>query len=247
MRGQPLRRQLARQLSDERSGQVVFVSHCPLNQNVRYPGGAVRPGGVHEVVDRYLNAGIGICQMPCPEQRAWGGVGKPWILPAFGAGGTWRGPAARRLLGIFVWYTRWVYARLARSVARDIADCASSGIGVVAVVGVGGSPSCGVHSTLDLRSSVGVLTRCPLAELTRRKVTEDAVAAHVVPGRGMFIEAMDRTLVRAGTSVPFEEHDLDALTCDRRGSAEARPMVGAFVGSPGRHWQYRNQQGLPHG
>jgi hypothetical protein len=30
-------------LSDARSGQVVFVSHCMLNQDVRYQGGATRP------------------------------------------------------------------------------------------------------------------------------------------------------------------------------------------------------------
>jgi hypothetical protein len=34
---------LRRALSDARSGQVVFVSHCMLNQNVRYQGGATRP------------------------------------------------------------------------------------------------------------------------------------------------------------------------------------------------------------
>jgi hypothetical protein len=39
-------------LSDARSGQVVFVSHCMLNQNVRYQGGATRPGVVDEVVAR---------------------------------------------------------------------------------------------------------------------------------------------------------------------------------------------------
>src|SRR5215207_7243130 len=67
---------LRRALSDARSGQVVFVSHCMLNQNVRYQGGATRPGAVDEVVARLQRAGVGIVQMPCPEQRAWGGVDK---------------------------------------------------------------------------------------------------------------------------------------------------------------------------
>ena len=47
-------------LRDERSGRVVFVSHCLLNQNTRYLGGAFRPGAVHEVVDPYLRDGTGI-------------------------------------------------------------------------------------------------------------------------------------------------------------------------------------------
>jgi hypothetical protein len=33
---------LRRVLGDARSGQVVFVSHCMLNQNVRYRGAARR-------------------------------------------------------------------------------------------------------------------------------------------------------------------------------------------------------------
>jgi hypothetical protein len=37
---------LRRALSDARSGQVVFLTHCMLNQNVRYQGGATRPGAV---------------------------------------------------------------------------------------------------------------------------------------------------------------------------------------------------------
>jgi len=59
---------------------VVLLSHCLLNENVRYLGGAGRPGGVQEVVDDYLAGGAGIYQLPCPEQRAWGGVLKRRML-----------------------------------------------------------------------------------------------------------------------------------------------------------------------
>src|SRR5215510_5576289 len=83
-------RMLRSQLRDERSHRVVFLSHCLLNENTRYLGGAFRPGVVPEVVGPYLRDGIGICQMPCPEQLAWGGVLKrrllilydrPWLCP----------------------------------------------------------------------------------------------------------------------------------------------------------------------
>ena len=76
---------LRRALSDKRSGQVVFVSHCLLNQNVRYLGGASCPGAVDEVVAGLQRAGVGIVQMACPEQRSWGGVYKRYTLPAYGA------------------------------------------------------------------------------------------------------------------------------------------------------------------
>jgi uncharacterized protein YbbK (DUF523 family) len=37
---------------DARSGRVVFVSRCLLNENVRYPGGATCPDAVPEVLER---------------------------------------------------------------------------------------------------------------------------------------------------------------------------------------------------
>lgn len=35
-----------RVFADARSGRVLFVSHCLLNQNVRHLGGATRPGAL---------------------------------------------------------------------------------------------------------------------------------------------------------------------------------------------------------
>ena len=200
--------QLRGQLADARGGRVVFLSHCLLNQNVRYLGGAGRAGGVSEVVDGYLGRGIGICQLPCPEQRAWGGVLKRRMLAAYASAGTLRAPLARLLLRPFTWYTRRVYARLARGVTRDVADYRRSGVEVVGLVGIGGSPSCGVATTLDLPGAVNALTRCPAARLDRRTLNEDIIAPNVRPGEGLFIHALRQQLAQAGAHVPMEEHDL---------------------------------------
>lgn len=69
-------------LRDERSGRVVFMSHCLLNQNVRYLGGATRSRACEEAVAGWLRTGVGVVQLPCPEQYAWGGVCKRYTLPA---------------------------------------------------------------------------------------------------------------------------------------------------------------------
>jgi hypothetical protein len=53
--------QLQRALADRRGRRVVFVSHCLLNENVRYLGGAGRRGSVDEVVEGFQAAGVGIC------------------------------------------------------------------------------------------------------------------------------------------------------------------------------------------
>jgi predicted secreted protein len=200
--------QLRAQLADARGGRVVFLSHCLLNENVRYLGGAGRPGGVSEVVSGYLAGGVGIVQMPCPEQRAWGGVLKRRMLLAYGSGGTARAPLARLLLRPFTWYTRRVYARLARAVAREITDYRRSGIDVAGLVGIGGSPSCGVHTTLDLRAAVGALTRCPATRLDRTTLNEDVIAANVCPGEGLFTGQLRQRLAGGGVSVPMRDHDL---------------------------------------
>lgn len=186
----------------------MFLSHCLLNQNVRYLGGAGRAGGVAEIVGGYLDQGIGVCQLQCPEQRAWGGVLKRRMLVAYGSAGTPRAPLVRLMLRPFTWYTRRVYARLARAVGRDIADYRRCGVEVVGLVGIGGSPSCGVRATLDLPAAVAAITRCPAANLDRRTLNQNIIAANVGPGEGLFISALRRRLATKGVRVPLYEHDL---------------------------------------
>lgn len=74
-------RLLLDQLRDERSRRVVLVSHCLLNENTRYAGGASRPGAVAEAIDGLIDAGYGIHQLPCPERLAWGGALKRHRAP----------------------------------------------------------------------------------------------------------------------------------------------------------------------
>ena len=201
---------LAHNLADERSREVVFVSHCLLNENARYLGGAFHPGVVPEVVDAVRRRGAGIHQMRCPEQRAWGGVLKRRLLPAYGARGTLRHRLRRPLLRAFVAYTRLAYRRLAREAARDIEDYVRSGVAVIGIVGVDASPSCGVATTLDLACSLEVLADSPIATIDRRRVNEAAVAGCAVAGEGLFVTALKRELARRHLDVPFLAHDLVA-------------------------------------
>ena len=201
---------LLERLDDERSRQVAFVSHCLLNENTRYLGGAFRPGGVAEVVDELMRRGIGICQMPCPEQRAWGGVLKRRMLRAYGARGTTAYRMRGLLLGLFMLETRLVYRRLARDVARQIADYERSGFTVIGIVGVGASPSCGVRTTLDIRRSFEVMARTPPRLADRRTLNRDMLVACRTAGQGLFIRALGRELRRRGIGAALLEHDLVA-------------------------------------
>jgi hypothetical protein len=81
---------------------------------------------------------------------------------------------------------------LARELAAEIADYQDSGLEVVGVIGIAGSPSCGVHTTPDLPAALEVLRRCPLANLDRRMINEQVIGAHTVPGQGLFVTALQR-------------------------------------------------------
>lgn len=193
---------------DDRGRRVAFLSHCLLDENVRYPGGAGRCAGVQELADELLESGVALHQMPCPEVLAWGGVRRRSFTPVLRAAGTRRVRVVRRLLPLFELYTRVRYARLARRVARDITSYRKAGVDVVSVVGVDGSPSCGVTRTLDLDGAVAALARCPRRELDRDTFNRQVVAANVVPGQGWFIEALQRRLARQRADIAFEQHDL---------------------------------------
>jgi predicted secreted protein len=202
---------LIEQLPDARSGRVVFLSHCLLNENTRYLGGACVPGCLPEVVERCVQQRLGIVQMPCPEQHAWGGVLKSTLLRAYGLKHT--SPVLfilrRPLLVLLRWRTQHIYRKLARQVASEVADYLASGMQVQAVVGVDGSPSCGVSTTMDLTSALERVTRLAPASFTPAVLNRE-LRACVTAGRGMFTAELRRDLERRRITIVFTAHDLVA-------------------------------------
>jgi len=193
------------QIDDERSGQVVFVSHCLLNANTRYPGGAFWRGAATELIEPYINNGVGICQLPCPEQLAWGGVAKRSIVWFWGRPRAYR--PAKLGLRLFLAYTRLRYRRLAKAVARQVADYVANGVEVLGVIGVEGSPSCGVTTTMDVERAMCALVGRDATDLNQHTVNA-SVAGALRSGRGIFIDELQAALVRDGLRIEFLEHDL---------------------------------------
>lgn len=194
-------------LTDARGGRIVLLSHCLLNQNTRYLGGAVEPGVVEGALGPYLGDGVGIVQLPCPEQQAWGGVLKRrflWLLDHPGAAG-----AGRVLVPAVRAYLRWRYRRLARRVVREVADYDRSGFEALAVVGVADSPSCGVTSTVDLTAAAKAIAAGRYRPVTIRRLKEEVVGGAVVPGRGLWIEVLLDELRRRHLAVPVDEYRLE--------------------------------------
>jgi hypothetical protein len=113
----------------------------------------------------------------------------------------------RLALGLFLRRTRAVFARLGRRVARQIADYVDAGVDVVGIVGIDGSPSCGVRTTIDLRRSLPLFAALDAERMTREDVNA-CVRSSIGSGTGLFIAALKTSLVRRGISVPFVAHDL---------------------------------------
>jgi uncharacterized protein YbbK (DUF523 family) len=224
-----------RRLEDGRSKRVVFLSHCLLNENTRYLGGACRGGCVRELVVPLIDAGVGIVQMPCPEQRAWGGILKRLLLRAYGARGRLLYRVRRVVLALFVRYTRFRYRRLARQVARQIEDYLASGFSVVGIVGVDGSPSCGVQRSLDLGKASGLLAGIDVESVTVEGVNA-VIRACTAEGAGIFTAALREELERRGRRVPYLAHDLIAELAgvSARGTNEVLGRLGLLKGERGQ-------------
>ena len=197
----------------------MFLSHCLLNENTRYLGGAGRRGCVVEIVRPCLEQGIGIVQLPCPEEHAWGGVLKRWLLAFYGADASLSFRLRRVLFPVMLFYTRRVYRRLARQVANQIEDYLTSGFEVLGVIGVDGSPSCGVQTTLAVERAFEQVGRLPQAA-TAAEVNA-MVRRNAIGGRGLFVALLQEELQRRRLHVPFAAHDLMA-------EVEGRRVVSAF-------------------
>lgn len=223
---------LAARLEDRRGKQVVFLSHCLLNENTRYLGGACRGGCVREIVDQCLAREIGIVQLPCPEQQAWGGVLKTRLLRMYGTQPAIVQRFRRLALPLMLAYTRRIYRRLARQVAADLADYRRAGFAVVAVVGVDGSPSCGVGRTLDMPRALERVARLDVESATRADMNR-IVRQSVTGGSGLFIQALRKELARRHIAVPFLAHDLLAELDGRVSDVQLPPARHAPTHSGG--------------
>jgi len=144
----------AGQIHDQRSRRVIFLAHCLLNENVRYLGGARRGGAVSEILQPCLEHGIGIVQLSCPEQHAWGGVLKRRLLLFYGSERMLRHRLRSVLLPLMLWYTKRIYRKLAKQAAGQIQDYDKAGFSVLGVIGVDASPSCGIRRSLRMREAL---------------------------------------------------------------------------------------------
>ena len=123
--------------TDPRSGRLVFLIECIMNQNARDIGAAERPACAKEVVKLLMEAEIGMVQIPCPEIAC---LGFERRRPS--------GHSIRQALEMPKATT--CCQSLAAAIAERIQCYVNQGFEVMAVLGGNEqSPGCAVHTVGD--------------------------------------------------------------------------------------------------
>lgn len=197
---------------DRRSGRVVFVSHCLLDQNARFPGIAVAPGCVSGIVRRLEDDGLGIEQLPCLEMKYWGGANRRLVMPFLRISSRMRAEWEARLFSDLVRVALWVYRLLceyeAWRTARQIGGFRAQGYEVRGIVVMNDSPTCGLDRTIDLQEFVceararSVDWACPTLE-----TMSSLLGGLLRQGSGAYVGALKRRMERSGTPVAFYGFD----------------------------------------
>jgi predicted secreted protein len=195
-------------LKDERGKKIIFLSHCLLNENTRYAGGACRRAGVDEITGALQKKGIGIVQMQCPEQKTWGGVLKREMLMGYCIKGTFLKPFLKIYMIFFLWKTKRSFKIIAKEVVSEIKDYMESGFEVSGIVGIKGSPSCGVSAALDLKRAAEFAADLEIETLNREYFNQNCYKKCMVNKSGIFFDALSRELSAKNINVKFFEHDL---------------------------------------
>lgn len=139
---------------DSRSGRIVFLSHCMLNQNARIVDYADFPAMFEPLIDYLQGKQVGLIQMPCPELYCLG-LGRKAVRPGL------ESQAGRQRL-----------ERMIDDLIFTIREYLFQDFEILAILGKQGSPACGVTCTwLDNRQQEG--QGVWIRELSKRLDTED--------------------------------------------------------------------------
>lgn len=157
-----------------RGRRVVVLAHCHLNANTKVKGLAEYGGVRTDVLEDVLASGAGIVQLPCPEathlgMKRWGMTVEQYDTPA--------------------------YRRHCRGLLSPVIDTltalASDDCVIERVVGVEGSPSCGVSLT------------CAGYDGGELALLGELPHACDTAGTGVFMQEFKALLAEAGLDVMF--------------------------------------------
>ncbi len=124
-------------LTDRRGRRIVFLAHCFLNTNTRFPGGSAFEGATIPLIQTLLESGVGIIQMPCPEFLCLG--------------------LEKGLYGeMSEADMRACFRQTALTVMDQTEAYLADGYEILGIIGMNPSPSCGVEVTKGKGTMLGI-------------------------------------------------------------------------------------------
>lgn len=157
---------------DQRGSRVVFVAHCLLNANVKVYEYADYPAMYLEILQILNKHKIGLVQLPCPETthlglQRWWHVKDQYDTPGY----------------------RTLCRKLAQPVIDQVKTYRQEGVEVVAILGIDGSPTCGMNKTVSSENWGG-------------RPQYDEHEDLLVPGRGVWFDELAICFEKEGISLP---------------------------------------------
>ncbi len=129
--------------ADKRSKKVLLIAHCILNQNAKINHCAHYPGAIREVAQILIDAEMGILQMPCPELLCLG-LDRQVEL---GLHPTVESEDTRVAQRMTEDQARTICRKIVDDLVYQLVEYRKNEFELVGVVGINGSPTCGVETT----------------------------------------------------------------------------------------------------
>lgn len=172
-----------------RSRRILVVCHCLLNANAKVHPLAATAGVYTDVLAGYIGAGVGLVQLPCPELsflgiNRWGMTREQYDHPNF----------------------RSHCEKILEPVLNQIEAFAQAGYEIVGIIGMDGSPNCGVNRTC-LGYTGGELG-------APGGVARQVGAVRMVEGAGVFMEVLRAALEKRGIASDFLAVDEESPSND---------------------------------
>lgn len=163
----------------QRSKRLLIVSHCLLNANAKVFPLATCPGVLTQALTPLFESGAGLVQLPCPEtchlgMRRFGMTREQYDTPGF----------IRTCETIL------------EPVLMQLVAFHDAGYAFEGLVGVNGSPSCGLTQTCFGYRGGEISTDAS-------DIPGQVAGLSTGPGRGVFMEVLLNKLEQSGIKVPL--------------------------------------------
>lgn len=176
----------------KRRKKIIILCHCILNCNSKVEGLSLYKGAQEKILKYFIDEGYGIIQLPCPEitlygVKRWGNVKEQFNTPYF----------RKHCRDIFIPYL------------NQIIDYIKNGYKIDGIIGIDGSPSCGVNKTCSSLTWGGEIG----CEFGIDKKINDV---KIIKEKGIFIEEIQKILKEYNIDIKFFSIDEDDLSSENK-------------------------------